>query len=121
MTDQVLMQLDREAYFGPSAMLTGVVPYLGELAQQGYRLNRFLVDLSQHQNRQAYLDDEGAAMALAGLSAHECALIRLRDYNGMLAYGVNIYALVKAGYVFGNTLLEIGSIMRQCRPETGAA
>lgn len=121
MTDQALMQLEREALLGPCAVLTGVVPYRGELAQQGYRLNSFLVDISQHQNRQNYLDDEDAAMALAGLSAHECGLIRQRDYNGMLAYGVNIYALAKAGYVFGNTLLEIGGIMRQGRPQTGAA
>lgn len=112
---------DREALFGPAATLTGVVRYRGELAQQGYRLTRFLVDISQQENRQPYLDDEEQAMARAQLSAHECTLIRQRDYNGMLAYGVNIYALAKAGYVFGNTLLEIGDIMRHPQPDTGVA
>lgn len=103
---------DREALLGPAAALTGVVRYRGELAQQGYRLNRFLVDISQRENRQAYLDDEEAAMARAELSDHERNLIRTRDYCGMLDWGVNIYALAKAGYVFGDTLLAIGQAMR---------
>ncbi len=103
----------REAVFGPPAALTGVVPYRGELAQRGYRLNRFLVQISQHQNRQAYLDDEEAAMASAQLAPAERDMVRQRDYNAMLAHGVNIYALAKAGYVFGHSLLEIGRGMRE--------
>lgn len=103
----------REAVFGPAAALTGVLPYRGELAQRGYRLNRFLVHVSQHENRQAYLTDEEAAMQGAQLSEVERELIRQRDYSAMLAYGVNIYALAKAGYVFGHTLLDIGRGMRQ--------
>lgn len=105
--------LAREALFGPPANLGGVVRYRGELAQQGYRLNRFLVDISQHGNRQAYLADEEAAMQCAGLDEHEKALVRARNYSGMLAHGVNVYALAKAGYVFGDTLLAIGQGMRQ--------
>lgn len=103
---------ERVALFGPASALTGVVNYRGELAQKGYQLNRFLLDISQHQNRQAYLDDEEAAMERAQLTAHERHLLRTRDYNAMLAYGVNIYALAKAGYVFGNTLMEIGAVMQ---------
>ncbi len=112
---------DRQALFGPPAALTGVVRYRGELAQQGYRLNRFLVDISQHQNRQTYLADEEAAMERAGLSAHERTLVRQRSYNAMLTYGVNVYALAKAGYVFGDTLMAIGALMRQAPPAAGVA
>lgn len=121
MTGSALNPSGREALFGPPAALTGVVRYRGELAQQGHRLNSFLVRISQHQNREAYLADEEGAMASGGLSPHERELIRRRDYNGMLAHGVNVYALAKAGYVFGNTLLEIGSGMRQTRSDSGAA
>lgn len=113
MSAQTRPDAAREARFGPAAALTGVLPYRGELAQRGYRLNRFLVDISQHQNRQPYLDDEEAAMQHAQLSEHERSLVRQRDYSAMLAYGVNIYALAKAGYVFGHTLLDIGRGMRQ--------
>lgn len=113
MSDSRLSLAGREALWGPPAALAGVVRYRGELAQQGHRLNSFLVNISQHQNRDAYLADEEGAMTSSGLSPCERGLIRRRDYSGMLAYGVNIYALAKAGYVFGHTLLDIGRGMRQ--------
>lgn len=99
------------AAFGPPANLRGVVRYQGELAQRGYRLNRFLVDISQRGNRAAYLADEEGAMERAGLSAQERDLVRRRDFDGMLHHGVNVYALVKSGYVFGVSILEIGRAM----------
>lgn len=114
---QTAMDHGRNHLFGPPASLVGVIPYRGELAQQGYRLNSFLVDISHYQNRQNFLDDENMAMERAGLSAEEREMIARRDYNAMLAYGVNIYAIAKAGYVFGNTLLEIGNSMRQPSPQ----
>ena len=98
--------------FGPAVALRGVVRYGGAVAQRGYRLNAFLVNISRRENREAYLRDEEAAMAAAALSEQERALVRQRDYPGLLAYGVNIYAVVKAGYVFGATLMEIGRQMR---------
>lgn len=109
--------LERDHLFGPPASLVGVICYRGELAQQGYRLNNFLIDVSQHENRQRFLEDENRAMELAGLNQQEREMIGRRDYNAMLAYGVNIYAIAKAGYVFGNTLLEIGNFMRKVTPQ----
>jgi len=100
------------AAFGPAVALRGVVRYGGALAQRGYRLNAFLVTVSRRENREAFLRDEEAAMVAAGLQEEERALVRRRDYPGMLAWGVNIYAVVKAGYVFGATLMEIGRQMR---------
>lgn len=113
----------REALWGPAAALEGVVVHRGELAQRGYRLNCFLVDISQHDQRQQFLADEEGAMERASLTEQERALVRQRDYNAMLAYGVNVYALVKAGYVFGHHLMQIGDIMRKpaATPAQGAA
>lgn len=98
--------------FGPPAHIPGVVRYRGELAQAALRLNQFLVHVSLRENREAFLDDEEAAMRQWALSETERALVRGRDYPGMLAYGVNIYAIAKSGYVLGATLLEIGATMR---------
>jgi len=101
-----------EGPFGPPAHIPGVVRYRGELAQGALRLNRFLVHISRREHREAYLADESAAMTQWGLTAEEKELIRRRDYAGLLAAGVNIYAIAKAGYVFDATLLEIGARMR---------
>lgn len=98
--------------FGPPAHIPGIVRYRGELAQQALRLNRFLVHISQRDNREAYLADEETGMERWQLTPAERALVRQRDYAGLLAAGVNIYAIAKSGYVFGATLLEIGAAMR---------
>ena len=76
---QPVAESDRLARFGPPAVLSGVVRYRGELAQQGYRLNRFLVDISQHDQRQAYLDDEEGAMDRARLNEAERTLLRIKQ------------------------------------------
>ena len=100
------------SHFGPVANLESAARYRGELAQGALRLNRFLVHISQRNNRDAYLIDEEAAMKEWGLSPSERELVRHRDYEGLLLAGVNIYAIAKSGYVFGATLLEIGAAMR---------
>ena len=98
--------------FGPTANLQSAARYRGELAQGALRLNRFLIHISQRENREAYLIDEEAAMQAWGLALSERELVRHRDYAGLLLAGVNIYAIAKSGYVFGATLLEIGAAMR---------
>jgi protocatechuate 4,5-dioxygenase alpha subunit len=98
--------------FGPSANPRGAARYRGELAQQALRLNRFLVHISQRDNRDAYLANEEASMQEWNLSTFERELVRHRNYEGLLVAGVNIYAIAKSGYVFGATLLEIGAAMR---------
>lgn len=98
--------------FGPPAEIVGVGRYHGEVAQPALRLNRFLIHISQRGNREAYLADEDGAMQAWGLVAFERELVRKRDFVGLLAAGVNIYAIAKSGYVFGATLLQIGGVMR---------
>lgn len=103
---------DGVGLFGPPAHIPGAGLYRGELAQQALQLNRFLVHASLRENRQRFLDDEEAEMARWGLPEAQRDLIRRRDYAGLLAAGVNIYALAKSGHVFGATLLDIGARMR---------
>ncbi|MEN9888236.1 MAG: hypothetical protein RL559_273 [Pseudomonadota bacterium] len=98
--------------FGPPAHIPGATRYRGEVAQAALRLNRFLVHVSQRENRQRFLDDEEAEMARWALSEPERDLLRRRDYAGLLACGVNIYAIAKSGYVFGATLVDIGALLR---------
>ena len=102
----------RSSPFGPSANLKGAALYKGESAQRAFRLNRFLVHISLHGNRDSYLANEEASMQDWRLSPSECDLVRFRNYEGLLLAGVNIYAIAKSGHVFGATLLEIGASMR---------
>jgi protocatechuate 4,5-dioxygenase alpha subunit len=104
--------LGADSPFGPPADIVGVGRYHGELAQGALRLNRFLIHISQRGNRESYLADEEGAMQAWGLAASERELVLRRDFVGLLAAGVNIYAIAKSGYVFGATLLEIGGAMR---------
>ena len=98
--------------FGPPAVIAGLIRYRGEFAQPAYRLNCFLVWISKREHRLSYLADEEGAMAHWQLSEPQRALVRARDYPELLAAGANIYAIAKAGYVWGATLLEIGAQMR---------
>lgn len=112
----------RVALLGPAASIAGMVRCSGERAQRSLRLTRFLVQVSRRGQRAAYLADEEAAMAAADLSNAEREMVRKRDYPAMLAYGVNIYALAKAGTLFGHILPEIGRRLRQaatCPEENG--
>jgi gallate dioxygenase len=96
--------------FGPAA-LEGVALYRGEMAQRAFRLNRFLVHISAADRRGGFLADEDGVMRQWELTGEEQELVRRRDYSGLLAYGVNIYAIAKSGHVFGASLLDIGAAM----------
>lgn len=88
------------------------ITYTGEVARRGYRLSKFFVSLTEAAQREAFKADPEGAMARAGLTEQEKQFIRDRDYNGMLAYGVAIYAMGKSGGALGLSLMDIGLRMR---------
>lgn len=97
---------------GPPACIAGVLRYDGERAARGYRITRFLVWISQPENREGFLADEGGAMDRFALDDSERALVVARDYTGLLNAGASIYAVAKSGHVFGASLVSIGASMR---------
>jgi len=62
--------------------------------------------------REAFKRDEEAFMARFGLSETEKALIRRRDFGGMIEHGMNIYFMLKVGAATGNSLYRMGAQMR---------
>jgi len=109
------MDLDRYALaqrLGARATLRGVIRYGGAHASRGLRLTGFLVAISQPGSREAFLADEAGTMARFGLDEAEQALVRARDYAGLLEAGAHVYAVAKSGHAFGQTLLEIGARLR---------
>lgn len=85
-----------------------------DLAQswRGYRINKMCNALSQAAGREAFKRDEDAFMTAHGLTDDEQALVRARDFGGLLAAGANIYFLLKLGVVTGNGLYVMGARMR---------
>ena len=51
-------------------------------------------------------------MARFGLTDAERALIRKRDFEGLIEAGTNIYSLLKIGSATGNGLYKMGAQMR---------
>lgn len=109
------MALDSDALaqrLGPRAQLRGVIRYGGALASRGLRLTEFLVAISRPGQREAFLADEAGTLARFGLDEAEQALVRERDYAGLLEAGAHVYAVAKSGHAFGATLMDIGARLR---------
>lgn len=101
-----------ERRLGPREHPRGVIRYGGARASRGLRLTGFLVAISQPGQREAFLADEAGTMARFGLSQTEQALVRARDYAGLLEAGAHVYAVAKSGHAFGATLMDIGARLR---------
>jgi gallate dioxygenase len=88
--------------------------YLFTLARsvKGYRLNSFLHRLIEPDHRARFLADPEAAFAEAGLTEQERDLVRRRDWQGMMRYGVIFFMLEKLGAVIGVSNLHIYAAMR---------
>jgi protocatechuate 4,5-dioxygenase, alpha chain len=82
------------------------------LSWRGRRLNRMCTALCSAAEREAFKRDEEAFMARFALTEEEKALIRGRDFEGLIAAGMNIYAMLKIGSATGNSLYRMGAQMR---------
>ena len=81
-------------------------------SRRGYRLNKMCGSLCSPANREAFKKDEEGYMSRFCLSEEEKALIRKRDFAGMIHAGMNIYFMLKIGSVTGNSLYRMGAQMR---------
>jgi gallate dioxygenase len=101
--------MEKGSVLGPTAPLRGLVRMTPQRAQRGYRLGRFLTSMRDPAARAAFAADPEASMAASGLTEQERALVRSRDYDGMLDYGVSNVAIGKASPALGTTLVERGA------------
>jgi protocatechuate 4,5-dioxygenase, alpha chain len=92
--------------------IPGTTVFTGERSQQGYRINKLAMSLTDPANRDAFRADERAYMATFGMTPVEIDLVARRDWPGLLAAGGNIYLLLKIGGAVGQNLLEMGAQMR---------
>ena len=96
----------------------GLVPIAGtsifdlRASRRGYRLNKMCGSLCSPANREEFKRDEEAYMTRLGLTDAEKALIRQRDFQGLIDAGMNIYSMLKIGSATGNGLYKMGAQMR---------
>lgn len=92
--------------------LSGTYPYTLARSVKALRINRFLHGMTVPSHRAAFLDNEEAAYEAARLSEEERALLRQRDWRGLIHYGVIFFVLEKWGAVLGVSNLHIYAAMR---------
>lgn len=92
--------------------LQGTYPFDLRRSVKTYRMNKFLHDMIRPEHRQAFLLDEEASYARAGLSDEEKDLLRRRDWRAMIHYGAIFFGLEKLGAVLGISNLHIYAAMR---------
>ncbi len=77
------------------------------VARRRLKLNRLLWTLRTPELRERFRADEAAVCAEFGLDAEEAALLRDRDWLGLVRIGANFFALEKFARLVGISNLEI--------------
>jgi hypothetical protein len=76
------------------------------------KLNRFFWNMIRAEARDAYVADAEQAMADAGLTEAEKAMVRGLDWIGLVRHGVNFFVLEKFARVVKMPNLEVYARMR---------
>jgi len=101
MSDAIDLSLD-----APSVFL-----FTGELCTRSYKLNRFAFDFKYPAVRERFAKDAEALMSEYGLSDEEKALVRARDWTGLVAAGGNHFNVIKIAAAVGESHLHVGAHM----------
>ncbi|SEB26446.1 protocatechuate 3,4-dioxygenase [Variovorax sp. YR216] len=92
--------------------LEGTYVFDLRVSNRALKINRFFWRLTQPAWRERFVKDEAALMREAGLSDEERALVRARDWIGLIRHGVNFFVLEKFARVVKHTNLEVYASMR---------
>lgn len=95
-----------------SKPLPGTYLTTGIRAQRGYRLGKFCMTLMTPSNRETFKADHEKYMSDFGLSDYEKDLIRTKNWNRMLRYGVNTFMILKLSNALGVSQNHTGAAMR---------
>ena len=92
--------------------LDGTYPFDIAASVLAYRINKYLHDLIDPDQRAVFLDDPETSFKAAELTEQEQDLIRNRDWPGMIRYGVIFFLLEKLAAVSGVSNLHVYAAMR---------
>ncbi|MEP7068659.1 MAG: hypothetical protein ABI789_05435 [Usitatibacter sp.] len=92
--------------------IAGTYPFDVARSVERIRINRFFWQLAQPAHRELFVRDEAAACSASGLTPEETALVRNRDWLGLIRYGVNFFVLEKFARVLRLSNLDVYASMR---------
>ena len=90
----------------------GTYPFTLDRSVKTYRLNTFLHSLIRPERRKRFATEQEQMFEEAGLTAEERGMVRNRDWQALIRYGVIFFLLEKLGAVVGTTNLHIYAAMR---------
>ena len=90
----------------PSAYL-----FTGEICTRSYKLNRFAFDFKHPGVRERFANDAEGLMSEYALSETEKALVRNRDWTGLVAAGGHHFNVIKIAAAVGESHLHVGAHM----------
>jgi protocatechuate 4,5-dioxygenase alpha chain len=85
--------------------------FTGELCTRSYKLNRFAFDFKYPKTRDRFAKDPEALMTEYELTDEEKALVRARDWTGLVAAGGNHFNIIKIAAAVGESHLHVGAHM----------
>jgi gallate dioxygenase len=92
--------------------LPGTYPFTLARSVKAFRLNSFLHRLIEPAQRRRFLTEPEPLFTEAGLTDEERNMVRARDWQALIRYGVIFFLLEKLGAVIGTTNLHIYAAMR---------
>ena len=92
--------------------IEGIEPFDLARSVKSFRLNKFLHQLIEPAHRRLFLENPEEAFTAAQLTEEERDLLRRRDWDGLIRYGVIFFMLEKLGAVVGVSNLHIYAAMR---------
>ena len=92
-----------------AAQLPGTYLFDGARARMNYALNKMGMSLKHAANRAAFAADEEAYCRQYGLDEATTALVRARDWLGMVQAGGNIFYIFKIASIDHVTMQHLGA------------
>ena len=85
--------------------------FTGEACTRSYKLNKFAFDFKRADIRERFATDPERLMNDYELTADEKALVRARDWTGLVASGGHHFNVIKIAAAVGESHLHVGAHM----------
>ena len=86
--------------------------FTGEICTRAYKLNRFAFDFKYPAVRERFAANPDKLMTEYDLRDREKALVRARDWTGLVASGGHHFNVIKIAAAVGESHLHVGAHMR---------